>query len=80
MKRLLCVQHTYAEFLGALEPQFEGRDIGFNYVRPIAGQDVAGTPTQYDALWLLGTAFAAADGARTPWLEEIGRASCRERV
>ncbi len=70
MKRLLCVQHTYAEFLGALEPQFEGRDIGFNYVRPIAGQDVAGTPTQYDALWLLGTAFAAADGARTPWLED----------
>jgi GMP synthase-like glutamine amidotransferase len=73
MKRLLCIQHTYAEFLGALEPQFEAREIGFSYVRTVAGQDVAGTPTQYDALWLLGTTHAVADGAHCAWLEDEKR-------
>lgn len=73
MKRLLCIQHTYAEFLGALEPQFEGRGIGFNYVRTVSGQDVAGTPTQYDSLWLLGSAHAAADAQACPWVEDEKR-------
>jgi len=73
MKRLLCIQHTHAEFLGALEPQFEGRGIGFSYVRPVRGEDVAGTPTQYDALWLLGTAWPAADAEHCPWLDDEKR-------
>ncbi len=70
MKRFLAVQHTFSEFFGALEPQWEMRDIAFNYVRPVAGQDVAGTPSQFDALWLLGAAWPIADAARCPWLED----------
>jgi len=70
MKRLLAVQHTFAEFLGALEPQFEGRGIGFQYVRTVAGDDVAGTPTQFDSLWLLGAAHPAGDAVNSPWLQD----------
>ena len=53
MKRFVAVQHTFSEFFGALEPHWEARDIGFAYVRTVAGQGVAGTPSQFDALWLL---------------------------
>ncbi len=70
MKRFLAVQHSFAEFFGALEPQWEVRGIGFQYVRPVAGQDVTGTPTQFDALWLLGAAHAAADREHCPWLDD----------
>lgn len=70
MKRFLAVQHSFAEFFGALEPQWEARGIGFQYVRPASGQDVAGTPTQFDALWLLGAAHAAADREHCPWLDD----------
>ena len=70
MKRLLAVQHSFAEFLGALEPQFEGRGIGFQYVRTVAGDDVAGRPTQFDSLWLLGAAHPAGDAANSPWLQD----------
>ncbi len=70
MKRFLAVQHTFSEFFGALEPQFEARDIGFTYVRTIAGQDVAGTPSQFDALWLLGGAHPANDRKHCPFVEQ----------
>lgn len=70
MKRFLAVQHTFAEFFGALEPQWEARDIGFSYVRTVAGQDVAGTPSQFDALWLLGAAYPVADRGRCPWVDD----------
>jgi len=62
--RFLAVQHTFSEFFGALEPQWEMRDIAFNDVRTVAGQDVAGTPSQFDALWLLGAAWPIADAGR----------------
>jgi len=68
--RFLAVQHTFSEFFGALEPQWEMRDIAFNYVRTVAGQDVAGTPSQFDALWLLGAAWPIADAARCPWVTD----------
>jgi len=70
VKRFLAVQHTFSEFFGALEPQWEKRDIAFSYVRPVAGQDVAGTPSQFDALWLLGAAWPIADAERCPWVED----------
>lgn len=40
MRRVLAIQHTFSEFLGALEPQLEARGIGFSYVRPAVGEDV----------------------------------------
>ena len=70
MKRFLAVQHSFAEFFGALETQWEARGIGFKYVRPVTGEDVAGTPSQFDALWLLGAAYAAADRERCPWVDD----------
>ena len=70
MKRFLAVQHSYAEFFGALEPQWEARDIAFHYVRTVTGQDVAGTPSQFDALWLLGAAWPIADARHCPWVED----------
>lgn len=73
MPRLLAVQHTMAEFLGALEAPLEAGGIGFRYVRTVAGDDVAGTPTQHDALWLLGAAHAPADAGRCPWVEAEAR-------
>lgn len=69
MPRLLAVQHTMAEFLGAIEAPLEAAGIGFRYVRTVAGDDAAGTPSQHDALWLLGAAHAPADRARCPWVE-----------
>lgn len=70
MPRLLAVQHSHAEFLGALEPQLERRGISFRYVRPVAGEDVAGGPTQHDALCLLGAAWPPADAGHSPWLAD----------
>jgi len=70
VKRFLAVQHSFAEFFGALEAQWEARGIGFKYVRPVTGEDVAGTPSQFDALWLLGAAYAAADREHCPWIED----------
>jgi GMP synthase-like glutamine amidotransferase len=70
MRRFLAIQHSYAEFFGALEAQWEARGIGFQYLRTVAGQDVGGTPSQFDALWLLGAAYPAADAAHCPWVED----------
>ena len=70
MIRFLAIQHTFAEFFGALEPQFEARGIGFTYLRPVAGQDVAATAGQFDCLWLLGGAYPATDRANCPWLDD----------
>lgn len=73
MPRLLAVQHTMSEFLGAVEAPLEAGGIGFRYVRTVAGDEVAGTPTQHDALWLLGAAHAPADAERCPWVESEAR-------
>ena len=73
MRRVLAIQHTFSEFLGALEPQLEAREIGFTYVRPAVGEDVHGLPSQYDALFLLGGAHAAADSEHCPWLADEQR-------
>jgi GMP synthase (glutamine-hydrolysing) len=73
MRRLLVVQHTFAEFLGALEPEFEAREIGFSYLRTAGGDEVAGSAARFDGLWLLGSAWAIADGKRCPWLEDEKR-------
>jgi len=70
MIRFVAVQHTYSEFFGALEPQFEARDIGFTYIRPVTGQDVIGSALQFDALWLLGGAYPVADRAHCPWVDD----------
>jgi GMP synthase-like glutamine amidotransferase len=70
MVRFLAIQHTFSEFFGALEPQFEARDIGFAYLRPVTGQDVAAAAGQFDALWLLGGAYPVADRAHCPWIDD----------
>ena len=70
MIRFVAVQHTFAEFFGALEPQLESRDIGFTYLRVVTGQDVIGSALQHDALWLLGGAYPAADRERCPWVDD----------
>lgn len=70
MIRFLAVQHSFAEFLGALEPQFEARDIAFSYLRPVTGQDVFANALLFDALWLLGGAHPIADAAHCPWADD----------
>jgi len=68
--RFAVVQHTYSEFLGAFESQFESRDIGFTYYRPVTGQDLIGSALQFDALWMLGGAYALTDREHCPWLDD----------
>jgi GMP synthase (glutamine-hydrolysing) len=68
MIRFVAVQHTFAEFFGALEPQLESRGIGFTYLRVVTGQDVIGSALQHDALWLLGGAYPVTDGEHCPWV------------
>jgi GMP synthase-like glutamine amidotransferase len=70
MIRFLAVQHTFAEFLGALEPQFEARDIAFTYLRPVTGQDVFANALQFDSLWLLGGAYPVGDAVHAPWVTD----------
>ncbi len=69
MKQFLVVQHTYSEFLGAVEKQLENRDIGFVYCRPFTGQALPASALQYDALWLLGGAHPVTDREHCPWLD-----------
>jgi GMP synthase-like glutamine amidotransferase len=73
MVRFLAIQHTFAEFFGALEPHFEARDIAFTYLRPVTGQDVAAAAGQFDCLWLLGGAYPVTDRAHCPWLDDERR-------
>lgn len=68
MKQFLVVQHTYSEYLGSIEKQFENRGIGFNYFRPFTGQALPASALQYDALWLLGGAYPVTDHEHCPWL------------
>lgn len=70
MKRFLAVQHTYSEFLGAIETQLEGRGIGFVYCRPFSGQSLPVSALQYDALWLLGGAYSVTDRTHCPWVDD----------
>lgn len=70
MKQFLVVQHTYSEFLGAIEKQLENRDIGFFYCRPFTGQRLPASALQYDALWLLGGAYPVNDRGPCPWLDD----------
>lgn len=73
MIRFLAIQHTFAEFLGALEPQFEARDFAFTYLRPVTGQDVAAAAGQFDCLWLLGGAYPVTDREHCPWIDDERR-------
>jgi len=70
MKQFLVLQHTYSEFLGTVEKQLENRGIGFIYCRPFTGQSVPGSALQYDALWLLGSAWPVTDREHCPWIED----------
>jgi GMP synthase (glutamine-hydrolysing) len=70
MKNCIAVQHSYSEFLGTLEKQLENRGIGFTYFRPVTGQSLPASALQFDALWLLGGAYAPADREHTPWFDE----------
>ena len=70
MNRFLVVQHTYSEYLGALEKQLENRGIGFTYVRPFTGQAVPASAVNHDALWLLGGAYPVTDHEHCPWLDD----------
>jgi GMP synthase (glutamine-hydrolysing) len=70
MIRFVAVQHTFAEFFGALEPQLESRGIGFTYLRVVTGQDVIGSALQHDALWLLGGAYPVTDSEHCPWVAD----------
>lgn len=54
MKSLLVIQHSEAEFLGAIEDRFEARDIGFTYLRPFSGGIVPPTGDGHDGLVVLG--------------------------
>jgi GMP synthase-like glutamine amidotransferase len=73
MVRFLAIQHTFSEFFGALEPQFEARGIAFTYLRPVTGQDVAAAAGQFDCLWLLGGAYPASDREHCPWIDDERR-------
>ncbi len=70
MKHFIAVQHSYSEFLGTMEKQLEDRGIGFTYFRPVTGQSLPASALQFDAMWLLGGAYAPADREHTPWLDE----------
>lgn len=73
MNRFLVVQHTHAEYLGALEKQLANRGIGFTYVRPFTGQALPASALQHDALWLLGGAWPVTDRVHCPWLDDEQR-------
>ena len=73
MNRFLVVQHTYSEYLGALEKQLENRGIGFTYMRPFTGQSLPASALQHDALWLLGGAWPVTDPEHGPWLDDERR-------
>jgi GMP synthase-like glutamine amidotransferase len=73
MIRFLAIQHTFSEFLGALEREFEARGIAFTYLRPVTGQDVAAAAGQFDCLWLLGGAHPVTDRERCPWIDDERR-------
>ncbi len=69
MRTLEVLQHCESEFLGLIEDHFEGRGIGFRYVRPFAAQGrVPATAFQADGLVLMGGgawgAVGGPDGAR----------------
>lgn len=70
MIRFAVIQHSFSEFLGAFESQFEARDIGFTYFRPVTGQDLIGSALQFDALWMLGGAYPVTDREHCPWLDD----------
>ena len=70
MKRLTIIQHTSAEYLGFLEDHFEGRNIGFRYVRPFTeGTSLPGPTELGDGLILLGGGpWGSAGGRDVPTL------------
>ncbi|MDA8093068.1 MAG: GMP synthase [Betaproteobacteria bacterium] len=73
MKTFLVVQHSYSEFLGLVENQLHSRDIGFVYCRPFAGEALPAGALAFDALWLLGGAFAVDDELHCPWVKSERR-------
>ena len=72
MKQLTVIQHTSSDYLGLLEDHFEGRNIGFRYVRPFTeGASVPRVSDIRDGLVLLGGGpWGAAGGRDVPTLAE----------
>ncbi|MGJ4964920.1 type 1 glutamine amidotransferase [Bradyrhizobium sp. HKCCYLRH3061] len=55
MKTLCVLQHFEADYLGSMEDQFEGRNVGFRYCRPFtAGGSIPATAGDFDGLIVLG--------------------------
>jgi GMP synthase (glutamine-hydrolysing) len=55
MKTLCVLQHVESEYLGLLEDQLEGRNIGFRYCRPFTpGGQLPAEAGSYDGLIVLG--------------------------
>ncbi len=80
MKRFLVVQRSYSDFPGGVETQLESRDIGFNYLRPFAGQ--ASPASSSRACMPTGKGFSAPRAL--PWrrwsrrsISSAGGANCR---
>jgi GMP synthase-like glutamine amidotransferase len=69
MRSFIVIQHSYTEFLGTIEKQFEHREIGFNYSRPFIGDAIPGSPMDYDACICLGGPMAPDATADYPWLD-----------
>ncbi len=71
MKRLSVIQHTSAEYLGAMEDHFEARRIRFQYFRPFTeGTPLPHPDTIGDGLVLLGGGpWGSAGGRNLPSLE-----------
>jgi GMP synthase-like glutamine amidotransferase len=72
VKTLTVLQHTSAEYLGAIEDHFEGRRIRFRYSRPFATGGRVPRPGQLlDGLVLLGGGpWGSAGGRNVPTLIE----------
>ena len=72
MKFLTVVQHTSADYLGLMEDHFEGRRIGFKYVRPFTeGVSVPEFDSVGDGLVLLGGGpWGSAGGRDVPTLDD----------
>src|SRR5207245_10805760 len=82
MPRLLVLQHIGCEPLGLIEPALKERGMEYRYVRPFAGEPIPKDLSGWDGLIALGGPMSANDGEHPGFIadEQIGRASCRERV
>ncbi len=70
MKHFAVVQHSYSEFLGTVESQFEKRDIGFSYFRVFLSNELPGNALTFDALFLLGGPMSPLESGKYAWLNQ----------